>query len=290
MKLHSGLSPRFLSISPYLWFVVSALFRYLGPAFAVLLFEQIDALGVAWFRIASAAVVFAVWTRPWRTFRTANSQTIVLFISLGCCLALMNAAFYLSIERLPLNLVATMEFVGTTAISLVGLKTARNYIALGLAVAGVILLIDVRWSGDLLDIGLATGNALLFMLYITLSHRVSQQDAGEGIAGLGMAMAVAFIFITPIGIQNAASAFTSPALVLAGIGVGICSSVIPYVCDQLAMIRLTRSAYALSLALLPAITTIIGATVLRQIPTLTEIIGIALVMLSMTLRQTSEAV
>ena len=166
------------------WFFVSALFRYLGPAFAVLLFEQIDALGVAWFRIASAAVVFAVWTRPWRTFRTANSQTIVLFISLGCCLALMNAAFYLSIERLPLSLVATMEFVGTTAIALIGLKTARNYIALGLAVAGVMLLIDVRWSGDLLGTSLATANALLFMLYITLSHRVSQQGAGEGIARL----------------------------------------------------------------------------------------------------------
>ena len=272
------------------WFFVSALFRYLGPAFAVLLFEQIDALGVAWFRIASAAVVFAVWTRPWRTFRTANSQTIVLFISLGCCLALMNAAFYLSIERLPLSLVATMEFVGTTAIALVGLKTVRNYIALGLAVAGVMLLIDVQWSNDLLGVGFATANALLFVVYITLSHRVSQHGANKGTARLGMAMAVAFVFITPIGIQNAASAFASPALVLAGIGVGICSSVIPYVCDQLAMIRLTRSAYALSLALLPAITTIIGATVLRQIPTLTEIIGIALVMLSMTLRQTSEAV
>lgn len=288
MKLHSRLSLRFLAVSPYLWLVVSALFRYLGPAFAVLLFEQIDALGVAWFRIASAAVVFAVWTRPWRTFRTANSQTIVLFISLGCCLALMNTAFYLSIERLPLSLVATMEFVGTTAIALIGLKTARNYIALGLAVAGVMLLIDVRWSGDLLGIGLATGNAVLFMLYITLSHRVSQQGAGEGIARLGIAMAVAFVFITPIGIQNAASAFASPALVLAGIGVGICSSVVPYACDQLAMVRLTRSAYASSLALLPAIATIVGAAVLRQIPTLTEIIGIVLVMLGVTLRQTSK--
>ena len=277
-------------MSPHLWFVVSAIFRYLGPAFAVLLFERIDALGVAWFRIASAAVVFAVWTRPWRTLRTADKQTTILFLLLGACLALMNSAFYLAIKRLPLSLVATMEFGGTIAIALFGLRTMRNYIALGLAVAGVMTLVDVQWSNEILGLSFAAANALLFMGYIVLGHCISQQGADEGVAQLGVAMAVAFVFIMPIGVHDAMAAFASPSLILAGIGVGVCSSVVPYVCDQLAMAQLTRSTYALSLALLPAIATIVGVVVLRQVPTLMDICGIVLVMLGVALHKPTESV
>lgn len=290
MKLPFVFSSHVLAVPPHFWFVVSAASRYLGPAFAVLLFERVDALGVAWFRITSAALIFGLWTKPWRTFRRVNKQTAMLFLLLGGCLALMNSTFYLAIERLPLSLVATMEFVGTIAIALLGLKAMRNYIALGLAVAGVMTLIDVRWSNDLLSLSFAAANELLFVAYIVLGHRISRQGASEGVAQLGAAMAAAFVFIVPIGIQDAVSAFASPLLILAGIGVGVCSSVVPYVCDQLAMAQLTRSTYALSLALLPAIATIIGVVVLRQIPTLMDICGIALVMLGVALHKPTERV
>ena len=79
-------------------------------------------------------------------------------------------------------------------------------------------------------------------------------------------MALAFLFVMPIGFSEALPALANPLLVLAGIGVGICSSVIPYVCDQLAMARLPRNTFALMLALLPATATVIGALVLAQIP------------------------
>jgi len=288
MKLPFVFSAHFLAMPPHFWFVVSATSRYLGPAFAVLLFGQIDVLGVAWFRIASAALIFALWTKPWRTFRGANKQAMMMFLLLGGCLALMNSAFYLAIERLSLSVVATTEFVGTIAIALWGLKAMRNYIALGLAVTGVMTLIDVRWSNDLLGLSFAAANALLFVAYIVLGHRLSRQGASEGVAQLGAAMAVAFVFIVPIGFQDAISAFASPVLILAGIGVGVCSSVVPYVCDQLAMAKLTRSTYALSLALLPAIATIIGVVVLRQVPTLMDICGIVLVMLGVALHRSTE--
>lgn len=288
MKQPSSFLSRFLAVPPYLWFLVSAIFRYLGPAFAVLLFERIDALGVAWFRITSAAIVFALWAQPWRTLRTANRQTMMLFLSLGACLALMNSAFYLAIERLPLSLVATMEFISTIVLALLGLKTMRNYMALGIAVAGVTMLIEVQWSNNLLGLSFAAVNALLFLAYIVLSHRVAQQGVDEGVAELGAAMTAAFVFIMPIGVQDAIPALTSPVLILAGVGVGICSSVVPYLCDQLAMAQLTRSTYALSLALLPAIATLIAIVVLRQIPTLMDICGVVLVMLGVTLQQPTE--
>ena len=278
MKIPTVISARITATPPHFWFIVSAIFHYLGPSFAVLLFQHVGVLGVAWFRIASAALVFALWTKPWKTFRSADRATVILLLLLGACLAFMNSAFYLAIDRLPLSLVATMEFVGTIAVALFGLRAMQNYAALALAVAGVFILIDVRWSDDWLGLTFAALNALLFMAYIILGHRISQQGAEEGVGRLGAAMAAAFVFVMPIGFGDAVAAFSYPLLILAGIGVGISSSVVPYVCDQLAMSQLPRNTYALLLALLPATATIVGAIVLSQIPTLRDITGILLVM------------
>ena len=93
----------------------------------------------------------------------------------------------------------------------------------------------------------------------------------------------------PIGFLQALDAFGAPLLVLAGIGVGICSSVIPYVCDQLAMSRLPRASFALLLALLPATATIIGVIVLRQIPNAVDVIGVLLVMVGVAVHKPGEA-
>jgi len=263
---------------PHAWFAVSAVFHYLGPSFAVLLFPSAGVLGVAWMRIATAAATFAPWTAPWRTFARADRDTRRLLIGLGVCLAVMNTAFYLALDRLPMSLVAAIEFVGTIGVALYGLRTARNLAALALAVLGVFLLIDVRWSSDPVGLCWAFLNGALFVGYIVLGHKVSQAGASGGVERLGAAMAVAFIFIMPIGFQEALRAFASPMLVLAGIGVGICSSVVPYVCDQLAMSRLPRASFALMLALLPATATVVGIVVLAQIPSLRDTLGVLMVM------------
>lgn len=263
---------------PHVWFGVSAIFHYLGPSFAVLLFPAVGVLGVAWMRIASAAAIFAPWTKPWRTISEVDPRTRFLLIGLGACLAIMNASFYLALDRLPMSLVAAMEFVGTIGVALYGLRTARNFTALALAVLGVFLLIDVKWSTDPLGLFWAFLNGALFVGYIVLGHRISEGGASGGVERLGAAMALAFFFIMPIGLVQAAKAFTMPALVFAGIAVGICSSVIPYVCDQLAMSRLPRASFALLLALLPATATLIGVVVLAQIPSGQDVLGVLLVM------------
>ena len=266
------------SAPPHAWFGVSAIFHYLGPSFAVLLFPAVGVLGVAWMRIASAAAIFAPWTKPWRTIRQADARTRFLLIGLGACLATMNTSFYLALDRLPMSLVAAMEFVGTIGVALYGLRTARNFTALALAALGVFLLIDVKWSTDPLGLCWAFLNGALFVGYIVLGHKISEGGASGGVERLGAAMAMAFFFIMPIGFVQAAAAFTMPVLVLAGIAVGACSSVIPYVCDQLAMSRLPRASFALMLALLPATATLIGVMVLAQIPSGQDMIGVLLVM------------
>src|SRR5215467_13432293 len=98
-------------VPPHVYFLVSAIFHYLGPAFAVLLFQQVDVLGVAWLRIAAAAAVFAVWRRPWRIVRQLTRTEIANIVALGVVLAAMNACFYVAIARLPLGTVGGIEFL-----------------------------------------------------------------------------------------------------------------------------------------------------------------------------------
>lgn len=264
-------------LPPHVYFLVSAVFHYLGPSFAVLLFSSVSVLGVAWFRIASAAVVFAVWRRPWRTFATMPWAQQRTLLALGVVLALMNACFYLAIARLPLGTVGAIEFLGPIILAALGARTRRNIAALLLAIGGVWLLTDVRFGGQSLGFLLAFANCAFFMLYVILGHRIAQDGGAAGIDRLGAAMLIALVAITPLGLGGALPAMAQLPLVLAGIGVGICSSVIPYVCDQLAMARLPQATFALLLSLLPASATAIGVIVLHQIPGLVEIAGILLV-------------
>ena len=272
-------------LPPHAYFVVSAVFHYLGPAFAVLLFARVEPLGVAWLRIATAALVFAVWRRPWRSWRTADRPTRWLFAAWAAVLAVMNSCFYLAIDRLPLGTVAAIEFLPVIAVAAIGTRTGRNLVALVLAVAGVFLLSDVRLVAQPLGFVFAAANALLFALYIVLGHRVAQSPAVRGIDGLALSMLLAAVIALPVGVGRATPAFVDPIVLAAGFGVGVSSSVVPYVCDQLAMARLTRSAYALMVSLLPATATVIGVVVLRQVPTPVEIGGVVLVVVGVAIRR-----
>jgi inner membrane transporter RhtA len=276
------------SVPPHAFFLVSAVFHYLGPAFAVLLFRYVDVLGVAWLRIASAAVVFALWRRPWQVIRTVSRRQRALLLVLGSVLGFMNSIFYLAIDRLPLGTVGAIEFLGPIALAAAGARTGRNLGALGLATGGVYLLTDLRLAGEPLGFAFAFANCALFILYVVLGHRIAQDGGAAGIDRLGAAMLIALLVVSPWGFAEASVAFGRPRLLGAGIAVGLCSSVIPYVCDQLAMARIPRATFALLLALLPATATVIGVVVLRQIPTLRDLLGVALVVAGVALHRMPE--
>ncbi len=251
----------------------------------MLLFARVQVLGVAWLRIASAAAIFALVRRPWRIVRNLDRNTRWLLLGWGTTLAVMNACFYEAISRLPLATVSAIEFLPVVALAAAGARTARNAMALALAVPGVYLLTHVSLRGATLGFAFAFANALLFALYIVLADRVAKRPEVSGIDGLGLAMLIAAVVVTPIGGWEALPAFTVPTALLAGIGVGVSSSVIPYVTDQLAMARLPRASYATMVALLPAIATVIGIIVLAQIPSAVEVAGIALVIIGVALHR-----
>src|SRR5947208_12950696 len=189
-----------MRVPPHAYFGGSAVFHYLGPSFAVLLFVRVDVLGVAWLRIASAALVFALWRRPWRKFRALDRQGQLLILALGAVFAVMNACFYVSIDRLPLATVAAIEFIGPVALALIGARLGRNYAAVAAATAGVYLLTHVHFVGEPVGVAFALANAVLFTAYIVLAHRVARHGAIGGIDGLAAAMLFAFGFVSPIGL------------------------------------------------------------------------------------------
>jgi inner membrane transporter RhtA len=252
---------RELNLPPVSFFVVSAIFHYLGPALAVLLFAHVAALGVMWLRIAGAAVVFAVWRRPWRLAGRLDRSQRTTLLALGIVLAGMNAMFYLAIARLPLATVGAIEFLGTVVLAALGARSRRNIVALAITIAGVAALTVVQVAARPLGFVFAFGNCTGFMLYVVLGHRIANTTvpnttvanttvanttvAGAprritGIDQLGAAMLIGAVAATPAGLSAALPVFTHPAWLAWGIGVGVCSSVIPYVTDQLAMARLPR--------------------------------------------------
>ena len=248
---------------PQAYFVGSAIFHYLGPAFAVLLFARVSPLGVAWLRILTAALVFAVW----RGARIPRDPVVVAWAAV---LAAMNCCFYLAIDRLPLATVAAIEFLPVIALAALGARTPRNAAALALAVPGVYVLTGIHLAGHAIGLAFAFANALLFAAYILCADRSAKE--GLGIDGLAAAMLLAAVLVTPIGATR-----VDLTAIAAGAGVGICSSVIPYVLDQLALARLPRATYSLMVALLPATATVIGLVVLAQVPSLRDLGGIGLV-------------
>jgi inner membrane transporter RhtA len=262
---------------PESFFAISAVFHYLGPAFAVLLFARVDVLGVAWLRIASAALIFAAWRRPWRAFAALDRDGRRVLLAWGAVLALMNCIFYSAIDRLPLGTVAAIEFLPVIVLAAIGTRAPRNLVALAMAVAGVYLLTDVVLEGEPLGVAFAAANAVLFAIYIILGAKVAERGAGAGIDALAASMLIAAVVVTPIGGWAVVPVLTDPIALAAGIGVGVSSSVIPYVSDQLALARMKRSTYALMVSLLPATATVIGIVVLAQLPTLVEVAGVALV-------------
>jgi inner membrane transporter RhtA len=264
-------------LPPHAYFVVSAVFHYLGPSFAVLLFARVDVLGVAWLRIASAALIFGLWRRPWRAYARPGAEGRRLLLAWGGVLALMNCCFYAAISRQPLATVAAIEFVPVIVLAAIGARSRRNLAALALAVPGVYLLTGVQLGLQPLGVAFAFANAVLFAVYIVLADRVAKHETLSGIDGLAASMLIAAAVVTPLAGWAAVPALGDPVALAAGIGVGVSSSVIPYVTDQLALARLARATYALMVSLLPAFAAVIGVVVLTQIPSRAELAGVCLV-------------
>ncbi len=259
-----------------LLFVLSGLTQYVGAAVAVRLFGTLPAATIAWLRIAIAAVVLLGWARPWRApLRGRRLATAALF---GVVLAGMNVSFYLAIARLPLGTAVAVEFLGPVAVAAVTGRGWRDRAAIGVALAGVVLLAGVSLGmGPGARVGLLAilVSAVLWAGYVVLGRRVAGQNGGLG--GLAVGMAVGGLVFAPFLAARAAPVLGSWRLALAVVAVAVCSSVIPYGIEQVVLRRVRAATFAVLLALLPLCSALVGAVVLRQVPNVIEVVGMLLV-------------
>ena len=149
----------------------------------MLLFLRVPVLGMAWLRIASAAVVFALWRRPWRLIPRLDRAQRTVLVQLGVVLAAMNSLFYLALARLPLATVGAVEFLGTVLLAASAARSRRNVLALALTTIGVAAITDVRLAGQPLGFLYAFGNCVLFMCYVILGHRIATSRAAADATG-----------------------------------------------------------------------------------------------------------
>ncbi|MFN0092513.1 MAG: EamA family transporter [Acidimicrobiales bacterium] len=288
----AGLRARLEALPPPVFFVVGAVSQYLGAATAVSLFDSMAPPGVALLRVGAAAAALWAWRRPaWRRW---TPRRRLLAAAFGVALACMNLAFYLAVERLPLGNAVAIEFLGPITVAALGVRTLRNALALALAVAGVGVLADVELrAANGVGVAFALSAAALWAGYIVLAARVAgagtdtgtDAGAGGGVDGLAFGGVVGALAIAPIGAPHVGPALTDPVLLLACVGVGIFSNVIPYALDMVVLRRVTQGQFAFLLALLPATAAAVGVLALGQAPTAAEAVGIGLVVLAVAARQ-----
>jgi inner membrane transporter RhtA len=257
---------------------------YLGAALAVLLFEQLTPSGVAWLRMLGAAAVLLAWRRPGRA--AWRGRRLLLAGAFGLATALMNIAFYEAIARIPLGTAVAIEFCGPVAVAAFGSRTVRDVAALLLAAAGVVLIADVRLAGSPAGFALALVAATFWAAYILLGKRVAL--GGNGLDDMTVGFAVAAVLLAPLA-AGTGPAWNSPTLLLLGVGVGVLSTVVPYVLDQIVLRRVGQARFALLLALLPATASVVGLLVLAQVPRPLEALGIVAVVGAVALRSRGPA-
>lgn len=272
-------SPSLQRLPPPLLFVLGGISLNFGAAVAVLLFADLPPTGVVWLRQLGAAVVLVAWRRPGR--EAWRGRRLLLSGSFGLVTAAMNLVYYEAIDRIPLGTTVALEFCGPVVVAAIGSRGRRDFAAVVLAGMGVFLIADVRWSGGSLGVLFALGAAVLWAGYIVVGKHVANQ--GNGVDDLAVGFAVAAIVLCPLA-ANTGPAWHSPRLLALGIGVGVLSSVVPYVLDQIVLRRAGRATFALLLALIPVTAAVMGFVVLGQIPGLIEGAGIAAVVVAVLLR------
>ncbi|MFF3063992.1 DMT family transporter [Oerskovia sp. NPDC057915] len=266
-------------IPPPALFVVSGLTQYLGAAIAVGLFAVVGAPEVAWLRIVVAALLLLAWRRPWRQRWTG--RTLAWATVFGVALAAMNVTFYVAIDHLPLGSAVAIEFIGPVAVAAITGRGWRERGGIAVAAVGVVLLAGVTLTSDLpredVVIGLAAIGiaAACWAAYILLGRRVAL--AGSGVTSLSVAMTAGALVFAPFLAPSSGAVLDDWRLLLAVVGIAVCSSVVPYVLEQLILRRVSAATFSVLLAMLPATAVVIGAVVLQQVPSWLELVGLLLV-------------
>lgn len=248
-----------------------------GSALASKLFAQVGPAGAVLLRLASATIVLLLLWRPRLT--GWSRRELLLAGSFGLVLAGMNISFYAALNRIPLGIAVTIEFVGPLTVAIGSSRRPLDLVWVTLAVLGILALTHGGTSG------LSAAGVLLALLaggfwagYILLNSRVGR--AFEGGAGLAVAMCVAAVLALPFGIADGGSQLLTPRALLIGSAVGMLSSAIPYSFEVEALRRIDPGVFAVLMSVEPAVAALAGFLVLGQGLGWRGVLGIVLVVLA----------
>ena len=245
-----------------------------GAAFAVQLFDDLGAAGAAFGRLGFAAILLvAIWRPRVRAHGAAELRVAVLF---GVALGAMNLCIYEAMDRIPLGIAVTFEFVGPLGVAVVGSRRALDIAWVLLAAAGIGLLADYGGGSlDALGVAFALAAGALWAAYILLSARTGRLFPGG--TGLAIAMLAGALVVAPFGIADAGAALLRPELLGAILAVALASSVLPYSLELEALRRLPEPVFGVLMSLAPAVAALAGFAVLGQDLGARELVAIAMV-------------
>ncbi len=233
-----------------------------GTSFAKSLFPQVGAQGTTAYRILVGAVILLAFWRPWRfPLKRRDAAKIAVY---GVTLACMNLSFYMALRTLPLGVAIAIEFTGPLTLAVAMSRRAIDFVWIACAAAGLVLLVPTGQSAHGLDpvgIAYALGAAVCWALYIVFGKIAGNVHGGQA-TSLGLTAAA--LVAVPVGAAHAGAALLDPGLLLAGIGVGVLSSALPYSLEMIALKRLPKKTFGVLLSMEPAMGALAGVVVLHE--------------------------
>ena len=245
-----------------------------GAAFAIELFDEVGPVGTVMLRLAFAALLLvAIWRPSLAALRGAHARDVLAF---GIAFAGMNTSFYLALDRIPLGIAVTLEFVGPLGVAFAASRQRADFVWAGLAAAGIVLLSPGLGGGlDALGAGLALLAGAFWGAYIVLSARIGRAFSGGD--GLALAMLVAAAVLLIPGVAAAGDDLLDPTVLAVGLAVAVLSSALPYSLELEALRRLPQGTFGVLMSLEPAVAALVGFVGLDQGLAASEVVAIVLV-------------
>lgn len=244
-----------------------------GASLAKSMFQLVGAQGTTTLRLIFASLIMLVLLRPWRArFTSSTLKSVIIY---GLALGGMNFLFYMSLRSVPLGIAVALEFTGPLAVALYASRRAMDFVWIGLAVIGLLLLIPIGQTGaaiDLVGAGYALGAGVCWALYILYGQKAG---AEHGIQTAALGVMVAALFVAPIGIVHAGSALLNPALLPVAIGVAILSTALPYSLEMVALTRLPARTFGTLMSIEPAFGALSGLLFLNEVLSMAQWLAIA---------------
>jgi inner membrane transporter RhtA len=266
--------PRRLGEVPAPLLVVGAAFSVqFGAAIATKAFDVVGPLGFVWLRVGFAALLLLALNA--RALRAAGRRPLRWVVAAGVAVACMNACFYQAIDRIPLGLATTIEFLGPLAVAVIGSRRAVDFLWVALAGAGVALLGSPGVELDPVGLAFAFGAAVGWASYILIAKSMLG-DWSVG-TGLSLTLLVAALLLTPFGLASGGSDLADGRVLALGLAVAVLGSMLPFALELAALHQLSAAAFGILLSLEPAVAALAGAVVLAQVPSAVEALAVVLV-------------